>query len=988
MLLYNITLQNNTSINAAVHGCFAGNSKSQEICIAKGTTLQLIQCDNKQGKMAIVCSHDVFGVIRSLLAFRLTGSSKDYIVVGTDSGRIVVLEYNGEKKCFDRVHQETYGKTGVRRVVAGQYLAVDPKGRAVLIGAVEKQKLVYVMNRDAQANLTISSPLEANKNNSICFAVTGIDVGFENPTFACLEVDYEDADYDHTGEAAKNAKQTLTFYELDLGLNHVVRKYAEPMKQFGNHLISVPGGNDGPSGVLCCCEGYLVYKNFGEQNDIVCAIPRRRNELDDSGRAMLIIASATHKTRTLFFFILQAENGDLFKVNLVTDGDVVTEMRIKYFDTVPPANGLCILRTGFLFVASEFGNHHLYQIARLGENDDQPEFSSKISLSEGEAHFYDCRPLHNLIMVDQMDNLCPLIKTKVEDMVNDGAPQLYSLCGRGPKSTLRMLRNGLEVLEMAVSELPANPTGVWTVKRNVDDLYHSQIVVSFVNATLVLGIGETVEEIADSGFLSTSPTLSCGLIGDDSTIQVYPNGIRHIKADKRINEWRTPARRTITKCALNRRQVVISLNGGEIVYFELDVSNQLREYSERREMTSEVLCLGMADVPEGELRSRFLCVGLADRTVRVISLDPADCLAPLSMESLPSEPESLTIMETTAEGSNSSVLHLNVGLQNGCLLRITLDQVTGDLSDNRTRYLGAKPVKVFPVKIQGKDALFACSSRAWLFYNYQSRFHLTPLSYMSLEYAASFSSEQCFEGIVAITERALRILALEKLGTVFNQMKFPLKYTPRRFVCHKPSGNIVIIETDHAAFTEKAKRRRREELAKEVRKLATSEEEREMAEEMANQLTNYEPDESTFGAPSAHNGAWASAVRMVSAKNGATLCNYELPEGEAAFSVELVQFKSQGDATFVLVGCGVNLQLRPRKHAGGCIYTFLLSANGHRFDFIHRTPTNEVVNAIHDFRGMALAGIGSRLRLFDFGKRKLLAKCENKVGGTYYFYNY
>lgn len=115
----------------------------------------------------------------------------DYIAVGSDSGRIVILEYLPQKRAFDRVHQETYGKTGCRRVVPGQYIAVDPKGRAILIGAIERQKLVYILNRDAHANLTISSPLEAHKNYSICFAITGIDVGFENPTFACLEIDYE-----------------------------------------------------------------------------------------------------------------------------------------------------------------------------------------------------------------------------------------------------------------------------------------------------------------------------------------------------------------------------------------------------------------------------------------------------------------------------------------------------------------------------------------------------------------------------------------------------------------------------------------------------------------------------------------------------------------------------------------------------------------------------------------------------------------------------
>ena len=55
--------------------------------------------------------------------------------------------------------------------------------------------------------------------------------------------------------------------------------------------------------------------------------------------------------------------------------------------------------------------------------------------------------------------------------------------------------------------------------------------------------------------------------------KVYPEGIRHIRADKRVNEWRSPGKKSITRCALNERQVVISLSGGEIVYFEMDPVN-------------------------------------------------------------------------------------------------------------------------------------------------------------------------------------------------------------------------------------------------------------------------------------------------------------------------------------------------------------------------------------------------------------------------------
>jgi len=60
-----------------------------------------------------------------------------------------------------------------------------------LLGAVEKQKLVYILNRDTQARLTISSPLEAHKSNTFVYHMVGVDVGFENPMFACLEMDYE-----------------------------------------------------------------------------------------------------------------------------------------------------------------------------------------------------------------------------------------------------------------------------------------------------------------------------------------------------------------------------------------------------------------------------------------------------------------------------------------------------------------------------------------------------------------------------------------------------------------------------------------------------------------------------------------------------------------------------------------------------------------------------------------------------------------------------
>ena len=71
-----------------------------------------------------------------------------------------------------------------------------------------------------------------------------------------------------------------------------------------------------------------------------------------------------------------------------------------------------------------------------------------------------------------------------------------------------------------------------------------------------------------------------------------------------------------------------------------------------------------------------------------------DCLQPLSMQALPASPESLCIVEMGQSSSDSAVgadpvsvggLFLNIGLQNGVLLRTAVDNVTGDLSDTGTR---------------------------------------------------------------------------------------------------------------------------------------------------------------------------------------------------------------------------------------------------------------------------------------------------------------
>ena len=58
----------------------------------------------------------------------------------------------------------------------------------------------------------------------------------------------------------------------------------------------------------------------------------------------------------------------------------------------------------------------MYQIAHLGDDDDEPEFSSAMPLEEGDTFFFAPRPLRNLVLVDEMDSLSPILDCQVADL--------------------------------------------------------------------------------------------------------------------------------------------------------------------------------------------------------------------------------------------------------------------------------------------------------------------------------------------------------------------------------------------------------------------------------------------------------------------------------------------------------------------------------------------------------------------------------------------
>ncbi|ANB11927.1 Rse1p [Sugiyamaella lignohabitans] len=992
LALYSLTLQKPGAITASIVGQFSGN-RNQEIVVARGSWLELLKPDPNLGQLRSVLSYNCFGILRSLQTFRIAGSTKDNIVIGSDSGRIAILEYDEKKNTFKQIHLETFGKTGVRRIVPGQYLAVDPKGRATMIASVERNKIVYVLNRDAQLNITISSPLEAHTVKSLVYALISVDVGYDNPVFAAIECDYDDdkvyssklsakvyrkkyghdpsgelddEDVDMEDDVPPMRRKKLTYYELDLGLNHVVRKWTDRIDSTANILVQVPGGNDGPSGVLVASDNTITYKHLNNPSHTVPIPKRRRKNYEipavkdetnghtssefsdpDYESPVYIVSALVHKMRGAFFFLLQSNYGDVYKLWLDHDGQSVQKMYIKYFDTIPLTVSLNILKSGFLFSASESGDHLFYQFEKLGDNDDETEFTSVDEYKLKDIVFTP-KPLDNIQLVDRITALNPLLQTQVANLTGDDAPQIYTITGQSNHSSLRKLEHGLLVNEIVSTELPAAPIGLWTTKVTSDDEFDKYIVLSFSNETLVLSIGASVEEVNDSAFLTSISTILVQQLGRDSLLQVHSRGVRHITANKEVNEWEPPVGTSILCASSNNSQVAVGLSSNEIVYFEVDEEGNLNEYEDHKELSESPISIAIGDIPAGRVRSPFLAVGTVDSTIRILSLDLDTTLDTLSVQALSANPSSIRIMNMDDTG----FVYLHIGLENGVYIMSILDSVTGELSDTRTRFLGPRRVQLFKGKTsgvldangeyQGSDEIvLALSTKPWIGYTRNLSFDMVPLSYVPLSYASGFSSQDCPQGIVSVGGNMLRIFTIDSVEEKINQAKTDLKYTPRRMAENSFSNNFYVIETEN------------------------------------NTVPDVYDQVPVDGVYNKRDSQWASSISVIDPLSQSVLSRIHLEENEAAFSIANCRFESH-DAEYLIVGTAKDQIMLPQSNSGSFIRVYEYVDNG--LKFLHKTAVESVPIALLEFQGRLVAGIGGKLRIYDLGLKQLLRKCEEDLG--------
>jgi len=985
MFMYSLTLQPAAMITQSIVGNFnSERPKEQQIILAQGERLTMNVVDRKNGEWRTLVTQNCFGILRSIVPIRIPGTPNDLIICSSDSGRIAVLRYDHSRRNFVQQHLETFGKSGIRRTIPGQYLAADPRGRCCMFSSVEKNKVVYILNRNQENKITISSPQEVNQPQTLTFALIAVDASFANPVYAALEVVYTDIDQDPSDTSYEERKKYLVYYRVDLGLNHVLREWSDEVDYSANMLFAMPGGNEGPSGVIVCAQDTISYRH-PDHDPLMIPIPRRRGATEDPTRKRIIVSGVTHKIKGSFFLFIQTDDGDVFKMTMrmVEDDNgrmtgEVSALQLQYFDTFPVATTLVILKSGYLFLAAENGDSHVFRFLSLGDEIEPIWTSDDYAVGEAdyEPIYFDVHEYENVDLTSSVPSLNPQKHTVVEDIEGKDEPRIITTAGTGNRSSIKTITNGISVNEHTKAQLPSVPEAIWAVSNDRFSQYDKYMVLAFSNVTMFLEVGAETKEVHDHGLRADVSTIHMGLMGDYGLIQVWDRGFRYYTGpDNEQPDWTCPAHRTILKACSNHQQLCLALSSGEILYFE--VSSDLRtiqEYNQGPEpltVSGNVQAMSMGDVPEGRVRAPFLVIGADDSTIRVYSTDPDNMLASQSIQSLTSPPRSIELM--SMEDSSGVSTYVHVGLFSGVYLRAVLDDIAGELSNVRSRFLGAEPVKLTSILVNDQPVMLACGARTFASYPHPEtkEFLLTPLDYYSFHSASMLRTEifNVPQAIVALKGSDICIFSIPDMTSNVLTKSFPLQHTPRGFVKHPDHRFMYTVQSDSNTLPKKVI----EQLKNDSKKEETN----------GTQIT---PSQQ-FRWPRGNN-YWSSCIQVVDvlAESDQTAIKHtvELEDNEAALCCAMIPFDNQDGETFFLVGTGRNMPtgpMPPTNKIGGSVHVYRVLENGDDLEFIHKTAFDSPVFVLLAFQGRLLTANGNELFIYDLGMRSLLRKSRCRLPG-------
>ncbi|XP_040569260.1 DNA damage-binding protein 1 [Lepeophtheirus salmonis] len=729
---YLVTAHPPTAVTECATGNFTGPD-DLNLILAKGNVLE-VYAVTPEGLKAIK-EFSINGCVEVLRFFRPKGKSKDRLFIVTARNNAMILEAE-DGEILTRANGNVEDRIG-KKSETGILAVIDPEAK--LIGLRIYDSLFKVIPLDTE-----TSELRAYNIRMEELQVYDIDFlyGTSQPTIALLHQDVH-------GRHVKTREISLKDKEFVK-----VPWKQDNVERGASMLIPVPLPYGG-----CIIVGTesICYHNGSHYQAI--APPKMQSStiisyarVDPDGSRYLLGDMAGH----LFMLLL-------IKEERMDSGVHVGDLKLELLGEVTIPECMTYLDNGYVYIGSRLGDS---QMVRLNVEPD--ENNSYVTV------------------VESFTNLGPISDMVVVDLERQGQGQLVTCSGSYKEGSLRIIRNGIGIHELASIDLPGIK-GMWALQCGEEIGKHDNtLVLSFVEQTRVLTLnGEEVEETEIKGFLADQQTFFTGAVAHNQIVQITPVSVRLInqRTSQLVAEWKPPGDRRISVTACNYCQIVCAV--GPILFF-VEVKDGSLELNGDQTLEYEVACIDITPLgDDSTCPSEIVCVGLwTDISIRVFKLST---LEEITKEPLGGEIIPRSILMTQFERTN----YLLCALGDGSLFYYVLSP-QGCLTEKKKVTLGTQPAVLRKFKTQSTTNVFACSDRPTVIYSSTQKLVFSNVNLREVKHMCPLNADSYPDSLALATDNTVIFGTIDEIQKLHIRT-VRLNETPRRLAYQEETQTFGVI---------------------------------------------------------------------------------------------------------------------------------------------------------------------------------------------------
>lgn len=740
---YVVTAQKPTAVFSCVTGNFTAPN-DMNLILGKMTRLD-VNLVTPEG-LRLLNEISIFGRVTVLKNYRVPTEEKDLLFILTQKCNAMILEISRDADCGEfKVITRAHG-------TIADYM-VKPSENGVLCDINVKNRIIALRIHDGMLNIlkvdfknkdikVYNIRMEENSINDLAFIY-----GYEKLILGFI---YQEDQNRH-----------LKIYEIsdERELRHGPWSQ-ENIESDSNMLISVP---EPYGGVIVIGQESITH--IVDQNNYTAIAP------SELSCATVSCFCRIDYNRFLIgdmkgrLYILILIHNDVLKVTPSSSSAPTSAFSLKLIllGEISIPQCLAYLDNNYVFVGSRFGDSQLIKI--------QPE-------NNEEGRYIE--------IVDTFVSLAPIVDILVVDLDKQGQDQLITCSGFGKEGSIRIVRNGIGINELATIDLQGIKS-VWQLK--VDSETDNVIAVAFVGQTRLLKLeNEEVEEISIPGFDCSQQTLFCGNIAIDGSLDVVlqatSHNIRLISSlqGECFSKWSPPM--NISLVSVNGCQIICH-SKSKLYYLEI-IGNEIQLINQM-EMEFEASCIDIS--PLNEKRSKLCAVGLwKDISVKIYSIPDFKLL---NTEKLGGEIIPRSILMAHLDHTN----YLFTAIGDGSLFYYILNPETGAISEKKKVILGTHPtfLKLFRTN-SSTNNIFACSDRPTVIYSNNGKLIFSNVNLKEVSHMCTLDSAGFPESLVLTNNNQLLIGQIDQIQKLHIRT-FQLNETPRRIAYQEPTQTFGVITT-------------------------------------------------------------------------------------------------------------------------------------------------------------------------------------------------